>query len=254
MPAPPALLVSVRDADEARAALAGGAQWIDLKEPRRGALGPVDAATARGVAATLGGAVPLSAAAGELRDWPLGPASALASIDGIGLLKIGLAGGAAFDWRERLRGAATQLTAVGRQAAAVVYADFAAAQAPPPDDVVAFAAQAGCSWVLWDTCDKSGGSTLELLGREQLADQLRAARAQRLHTAVGGRITHETIDELPLQWISLVAVRGAACEGGRTAAVSPRLVAHLRARLERSGAAQIAGKTVLCSGYSAPHP
>ena len=30
------LLISVRDAEEARAALAGGAGLVDIKEPRRG--------------------------------------------------------------------------------------------------------------------------------------------------------------------------------------------------------------------------
>ena len=41
----PRLLVSVRDAVEAEAALAGGAHLIDVKEPARGALGRADDAT-----------------------------------------------------------------------------------------------------------------------------------------------------------------------------------------------------------------
>ena len=36
---PPQLLVSVRSAEEARAALEGGAALIDVKEPSRGSLG-----------------------------------------------------------------------------------------------------------------------------------------------------------------------------------------------------------------------
>src|SRR5207244_7336185 len=36
------LLVSVRSAAEAETALAGGADVVDVKEPRRGALGPAD--------------------------------------------------------------------------------------------------------------------------------------------------------------------------------------------------------------------
>ena len=39
------LLVSVRSAEEAEAALAGGAHLIDIKEPTRGALGHADATT-----------------------------------------------------------------------------------------------------------------------------------------------------------------------------------------------------------------
>ena len=41
------LLVSVRSADEARTALAGGATVIDVKEPERGPLGRADPATWR---------------------------------------------------------------------------------------------------------------------------------------------------------------------------------------------------------------
>src|SRR5262245_59562547 len=60
------LLVSVRSAAEARAALAGGADLIDVKEPHRGPLGAADPALWREVEAEIGSAVPLSAALGEL--------------------------------------------------------------------------------------------------------------------------------------------------------------------------------------------
>jgi uncharacterized protein (UPF0264 family) len=55
----PRLLVSVRDAAEAVEALAGGADWIDLKEPQRGPLGAVDAVTARDVVHVVAGRVPV---------------------------------------------------------------------------------------------------------------------------------------------------------------------------------------------------
>ena len=45
----PQLLVSVRDLGEAAAALAGGADLIDVKEPIRGPLGRADEATIRGI-------------------------------------------------------------------------------------------------------------------------------------------------------------------------------------------------------------
>ncbi len=97
------LLVSVRDRVEALDALAAGADWIDLKEPRRGALGPVDAIVMREVAAAIGARVPVSTALGELLDGPevhdLPP--------GIQLAKFGLAGCAGqADWPARLAAAA----------------------------------------------------------------------------------------------------------------------------------------------------
>jgi len=65
----PKLLVSVRDAAEARAALVGGADLIDVKEPSRGSLGRAEADTIAAVAHAVGGRTPVSAALGELRDW-----------------------------------------------------------------------------------------------------------------------------------------------------------------------------------------
>ena len=47
---PPKLLVSVRTIEEARAALAGGADIIDIKEPTRGSLGRADEAVLTSIA------------------------------------------------------------------------------------------------------------------------------------------------------------------------------------------------------------
>ena len=59
----PRLLVSVRNLHEARQAVAGGADWIDLKDPHQGPLGPVDATAAQEVAEAFSMSYPLSAAA-----------------------------------------------------------------------------------------------------------------------------------------------------------------------------------------------
>src|SRR5690242_18461623 len=60
------LLVSVRSAAEAQAALTGGASLIDVKEPARGSLGRADAATLTDVLRMVAGRRPVSAALGEL--------------------------------------------------------------------------------------------------------------------------------------------------------------------------------------------
>ena len=64
------LLVSVRSAAEAEAALTGGASVIDVKEPTRGALGRADDGAIADVVAAVAGRAPVSAALGELRDRP----------------------------------------------------------------------------------------------------------------------------------------------------------------------------------------
>src|SRR5438093_1282545 len=59
------LLVSVADASEGRAALLGGADVIDAKDPRQGALGAVRPEVLRELRAAVGAARPLSAALGD---------------------------------------------------------------------------------------------------------------------------------------------------------------------------------------------
>ena len=59
------LLVSVRSAEEVSAALAGGADIIDAKEPARGSLGAVDPEVLSAIAAGTPGSVPLSVALGD---------------------------------------------------------------------------------------------------------------------------------------------------------------------------------------------
>src|SRR5438067_2429694 len=58
------LLVSVADAAEARAALAGGADIIDAKEPRHGALGAVAPDVLRAIRNAVAVRRPVSAALG----------------------------------------------------------------------------------------------------------------------------------------------------------------------------------------------
>ena len=60
------LLVSVRSANEAEAALDGGADLIDVKEPHHGALGRTSVKVLREIAVAVAGRTPLSAALGEL--------------------------------------------------------------------------------------------------------------------------------------------------------------------------------------------
>src|SRR5207249_3895488 len=87
------LLISVAGPAEARAALRGGADVIDAKDPRRGALGPVPLHRLAAIRAAVAGARPLSAALGDAASEQ-GLAGAVAAVVAIGVafVKIGFAG------------------------------------------------------------------------------------------------------------------------------------------------------------------
>src|SRR5262245_51735828 len=87
----PGLLVSVRTPWEARCALAGGADWIDVKEPARGPLGAASPDVWRAVRAVVPAGVPFSTALGELPEC-MSRAPSPEDANGLDFLKVGLAG------------------------------------------------------------------------------------------------------------------------------------------------------------------
>jgi uncharacterized protein (UPF0264 family) len=199
------LLVSVRDAAEAAAALEGGADWIDLKEPSRGALGPVDPDIARQAVALAAGRAPISAAAGELLDWPASPARTLLRVDGIDRLKLGLSLCLDRDWRAAWLSAQREIAGAGKELVAVIYADDAAAQSPATVEIAALAREARCQWLLIDTFDKQSETLLSYVGAAELAELFDLARQGGMMTAAAGRLTAAAIAGLPLEAIDVVA-------------------------------------------------
>src|SRR5215469_12623731 len=92
------LLVSVRSAAEAEAALRGGAALIDVKEPAHGPLGRASDEVIEEVVRVVAGRLPVSAALGELID---NFADVLPScIGSLAYLKWGLSRSA--DWEESI--------------------------------------------------------------------------------------------------------------------------------------------------------
>lgn len=226
------LLVSVRDADEARLALSGGADWIDLKEPDSGALGAVSESVAREVVALVAGRVPVSAAGGELLDWSSSPAHQLLTVPGIHLIKLGLAGCSTTEnWFEDWSTAAREIGSAGKQLVAVAYADWQQAKAPSVEEIVDRATQIECQTLLIDTYDKSAGTLLTHLPSSSLVDVLRGARHAGMKTVLAGKLKYENLGNLPLEWVDLVAVRGAACSGTRSDSISAAKVAALLSHL-----------------------
>jgi uncharacterized protein (UPF0264 family) len=221
-------LVSVRNVVEALAALRGGADWIDLKEPARGALGAVSAAVARDVASCVAGRAPISAAAGELSDWARGESRELMDVEGLSILKLGLAGCRERAWEAAWRAARDEIAAQGKSLAAVIYADSAAADSPDARAIVRVAQHGRAGWVLLDTYDKSACSVVKMLAPDELRELLEVVRQSGLKSVVAGRLDIAAIPELPLELVEMVAVRGAACQGGRAGKVCEGQVAALR--------------------------
>lgn len=223
------LLVSVRNAEEAAIAADAGVDLIDVKEPSRGSLGAADRHTLEQVLARVAGRRPVSAALGELAD----PEAVIRCRDlpPCQYAKLGLSHMAGrSDWRQRWQVA---LSALPPSVApvAVAYADSRAAQSPPLDDVLAAAQELGCVALLIDTWDKASGTLVDHLSARDLAAVAEQTRAAGLLFALAGSLR---IEHLPLVLAAqpdYVAVRGAACRGGRTGTIDERAIQALLRQL-----------------------
>jgi uncharacterized protein (UPF0264 family) len=205
------LLVSVRSAAEARVALAAGAGVIDVKDPSRGSLGRADESILAAVLDAVGGARPVSAAMGELADWPEDKFPPLPGR--IAFVKWGLA--AADDWAVRAGRLRRQIE--GQTPCRVVltaYADHERASAPSPREVCQQAARGGFSVLLIDTFIKDGRTLLDWLPMREVSGLVAACRDAGVRIALAGGLSARDVEALrPLRpdWF---AVRGAACAGG----------------------------------------
>jgi uncharacterized protein (UPF0264 family) len=225
------LLVSVRNAEEARAALAGGAEIIDAKEPALGALGPVSGDALREIIDAVGGMRPVSAALGDAGDGDSLAAAARAAAEaGAMFVKVGFA-----DVRElgavRARLARVMdgalLPASPCAVVAVAYADWDEVGGAAPSTVLAAAAAEGAMGVLVDTVRKDGAGLFRCLGRAALGSLVHEARERSLMVALAGRITVEDLAFAYEAGAEIVGVRGAACEYGREGRVRESQVREL---------------------------
>jgi uncharacterized protein (UPF0264 family) len=231
----PGLLVSVRSAAEALRALAGGADLIDVKEPNQGSLGAANNDTISAVVGVVNGQAPVSAALGELVDFigtPNGEGQRTL-VDGVSLFKIGLARCSAVNnWQTHWQYAVDNLVSTSpksnSQAVAVVYADWHAAQSPSPHEVLSMAIQCRCPALLIDTWEKSGETLFDYWPVAELQDFTTEVRRHDIAIVLAGSLTGQNVTTAARLVPELIAVRTAACEGGRAGTVSERRVRELK--------------------------
>ncbi|HEX3152158.1 MAG TPA: (5-formylfuran-3-yl)methyl phosphate synthase [Gemmataceae bacterium] len=215
------LLVSVRSAAEACAAIEGGADLIDIKEPQRGALGAADLSVIEEVIAEVGERAPVSVALGEWRDW-----SRTRLPSGIQYMKLGLAG---LTTHEAHAAAQEIRNRPGPIPVMVAYADHRRAASPDPAQLIKIAIDLRFSTFLIDTFVKDGTSLVDWLDWRTLVNFRQQLSNANLSLALAGSLSASLIRELRPVEPAWFAVRGAACAGGRMGTVLAECVRELRA-------------------------
>lgn len=240
------LLVSVRSPEEVVAALKGGADIVDAKEPAHGPLGAVTLPVLSTIATCIPASVPLSVALGD----GAGPTEVRAAVKVVRLLerdaplylKMGFAGVRSAERVRASLAAALGAVRLGKPPVivGVAYADSTAAGTVAPEEVLTAAIAAGAGGLLVDTWLKDGSWLLDHLSLERLAELSAAATAAGLLFAAAGSLDADTLPRVAAV-AEIVGVRGAACRGGRSGIVAADRVAALRQLLDRRPALSLIG-------------
>ena len=230
------LLVSVQNADEVTAALQGGADILDVKQPAAGPLGMATTETLQLIAQRareLNPAIPLSAALGELRDWCTTTAAIPNLIPPeVCYLKTGLSETAGWDgWEQRWLDLAGQLQPC-RNWVTVAYADSQRSHSPDPLVLVEAAIRARSPVFLIDTWQKDSTCLLDWCSADLLQLIRRKTAAAGIQLALAGQLRANHLAEIAQSAPDIIAVRGAVCEAGsRSAQICAERVRELSDRL-----------------------
>jgi (5-formylfuran-3-yl)methyl phosphate synthase len=235
------LLVSVVSAQEARRALAGGADIIDVKDPSQGPLGAPSPRVLSEVVAEVGDAAPVSVALGDLPNLPHTAALAArgAALTGAAYVKVGLRGVGGLDDAVALMRAVADAVDPHTAVIAAAYADAGALDPPAlsPAWLPEVVDRAGIAGALVDTFVKDGRGLYSWLSASELAGLIARTRSAGGSFAVAGQLTRGQLRRVAAD---VVGVRSAVCRGGdRTAELDAELVgaavAELRADVTSPG-------------------
>ena len=232
------LLVSPMNMEEAHAALAGGADILDVKNPKEGSLGANFPWVIRSVADLAGGRVPVSATIGDMEFKP-GTASLAAlgaASSGADYVKAGLLGVKTHDQAEEMLKAIVRAVKdldPEKKVVASGYSDYLRVGSISPMLLPAAASEAGADVVMVDTAIKDGKPTFDFMGEKDLADFIELGHSNDLEVALAGSIGFPHLETLLRLQPDIIGVRGIVCGGDRRSAVKEELVVKVKSALSR---------------------
>jgi FolB domain-containing protein len=220
------MLASVANAAEAGVAVQLGADIIDLKDARRGALGAVSLDVARQSIAAVAGRSETSAALGDPpynEEALLESARALAAI-GVDYLKLAVDAPTLDHLGDSLSKLARDVALVG-----MMFADE-----KPDFALVAKLGKLGFKGAMLDTRDKTRGRLIAHLEVVQLSEFCRQCRELELMSGLAGSLEAPDVPRLLLVHPDVLGFRGALCHArDRQGAIDPSAVVLIRDLIPR---------------------
>ena len=213
------LLVSPVDVGEALEAVAGGADIIDVKNPKEGALGASFPWVIRRIREVTPKRLEVSCTLGDLPNLPGSAALAAlgAAATGVDYIKCSLYGvrthaEAVYLIKNVVKAAKDHNSAI--KIAATGFADADAIGSVNPLLIPQVTQEAGADIAMLDTAVKDGKNLLNFLKPDQLKAFVDQAHSMGLKAALAGSLKKENLPTLCALGVDIIGVRGAACTGG----------------------------------------
>ncbi|WP_094227271.1 (5-formylfuran-3-yl)methyl phosphate synthase [Methanolobus psychrotolerans] len=227
------LLISPISPEEAIAAHKGGADIIDVKNPKEGSLGANFPWVIKSVKEAINSEKPISATIGDFNFKP-GTASLAAlgaAVSGADYVKVGLYD---IQTEEQALEMLTNITKAvkgldpEKKVVASGYSDYKRINSINPQLLPAVGVKAGVDVVMVDTGIKDGRSTFEFMDEEELIRFTGAIREVGLLSAIAGSLIFDDIPVLKRIQPDIIGVRGMVCGGDRSSCIQAELVEKLK--------------------------
>jgi uncharacterized protein (UPF0264 family) len=213
------LLISPTDEKEALEAIAGGADIIDVKNPKEGALGANFPWVIRRIREITPKNVEVSCTLGDVPNLPgaISLAALGAATTGVNYIKAGLYGLKTKEDALYLMQNVTRAVKDCNSSIKVVttgYADAKRIGSVDPLLIPAIAHKAKADIAMIDTAVKDGKNLFAFLTNHQLKSFVNAAHDHGLKAALAGSLKKEDLPAVYALGADIVGVRGAACTHG----------------------------------------
>ncbi|HWT37860.1 MAG TPA: (5-formylfuran-3-yl)methyl phosphate synthase [Paraburkholderia sp.] len=214
-----ALLASVRSAEEALDAAGAGADLIDLKEPREGALGGVSIDNIWRIARTLRSRHPVKPISATIGDLPPDAIDAIAARatevgeTGVDFVKVGVVPG------PHARACLTRIAGLQATVLPVLLCDDGV-----DASLVLHAAALRFVGIVFDTAGKTGRTLFDCIDGATLARYIATIRASGAMACIAGSLGWTQLDGIRALAPDVAGFRTALCENGRTSRLDPRRV------------------------------
>ena len=227
------ILISPKNLEEAKEAIRGGADIIDVKNPSEGSLGANFPWVIREVAEIVKKhGKEISATIGDF-DYKPGTASLAAlgaAVSGVDYIKVGLYSFSSWSNARRFIKKVTNAVKDYDQDKKVViacYADFTRINSLNPVELPIEAEGTEADGVMIDTAIKDGKSTFEFLSIDELVSFIQESRDRGFFSALAGGIDWRHLPVVKRLSPDIIGVRTMVCESGRNSRIRWELVARL---------------------------